>query len=143
MTKEVFESFIAAAKAEGITKYAIRCEGGNRIIYHNETTEKLIFKDEEVIHVALSRNYASEGQSYVISVITYDCIESVLLNEVPFKDTIDIVKSLGAFDTEMEAFFAQSPNKRDIKPGTAGLAERTDKDGNPIITPGSNGYVTK
>ena len=143
MTKEVFESFIAVAEAQGITNYAIRCEGGNRIIYHNDTTEKLIFKDDEVIHVGLSRNYASEGQSFVISVITYDCIDSVLLNEVPFADAIDIVKSLDAFDAEMEAFFAQAPNKRDLKPGTAGLAVRTDKDGKPIIAPGSNGYVTK
>lgn len=143
MTKEVFQSFIAVAAAQGITNYAIRCEGGNRIIYHNATTEKLIFKDDEVIHVGLSRNYASERQSFVISVITYDCIDSVLLNEVPFKDTIDIVKSLGAFDTEMDEFFSQAPNKRDIKPGTAGLATRTNKDGNVIIAPGSNGYVTK
>lgn len=143
MTKEVFQSFITSAAAQGITDYAIRCEGGNRIVYHNATTEKLIFKDEEVISVALSRNYATEGRGYVISVITYDCIDSVLLNEIPFKETIDIVKSLGAFDDEMKAFFEQSPNKRDIKPGTAGLAPRTDEDGKPIIAPGSNGYVTK
>lgn len=142
MTKEIFDEFIAKAKDAGITDYAIRCEGGNRIVYHNATTGKLIRLADEVISVTLSRNYASKGQSYVVSVITYDCIDSVLLNEVPFADTIEIVKALSGFNSEMEEFFAQSPNKRDLIPGTAGLAPVTDKDGNATIASGSNGYVT-
>ena len=48
MTKEIFDEFIAKAEAAGITDYAIRCEGGNRIVYHNATTGKLIRLADEI-----------------------------------------------------------------------------------------------
>lgn len=143
MTKETFEKFINAAKAKGITNYAIRCEGGNRIIYHNDTTGKIILLEDEIISVTLSKNYATPSQSFVISAITYDCIDDVLLNDIPFAESIEILKGLNVWNDELKKFFAQTPNKKDIVPGTAGLSEIKDKDGNTVIGKGSAGYVTK
>lgn len=143
MTKEVFESFVNLAKAKGITKYAIRCEGGNRIIYHDDFTGRIIFDTEKIISVQLTRNNAIPHQGFIISAITYDCIDSVLLNDIEFTDTISVIKALGAWNDDMKKFFEQCPIKRDIIPGTAGITSIKDKDGNPTLGKNSPGYVTK
>lgn len=143
MTKETFEKFINAAKAKGIKNYAIRCQGGNRIVYHNDTTGKIILLDDEIISVTLSKNYASPVQSFVISAITYDCIDDVLLNDIPFAESIEILKGLNVWNDELKEFFSKTPNKKDIVPGTAGIDIIRDKDGKEVIGKGSSGYVTK
>jgi hypothetical protein len=142
MTKEVFQSFIDTAKANGVTEYTIRAENANRIVPHNDDSGRIVLGDDHITCIELSRNYQVEGTRYIITVITYDTIDSVILQDIDVATSIKIMTALGMFDADMEKFFKQAPVRRDLKPGTAGLAVRTDSDGNPVVATGSVGYVT-
>ena len=154
MTKDVFDKTLVAAKANGINSYAIRCENGNRIMRHNPITDEqrkngetqtgFIKEDtDSLISVELSGNYAVEGTIFNITSVTFDTIDSIIIQDVDYSTSMAIAKSLGIWDDDMKTFFEHVPVRRDLKPGTAGLAIRTDTDGKPVLAKGSVGYVTQ
>lgn len=151
MTKSEFDKIIAAGKAAGLEKYVVRCEGGNRVIYHKSESSLIYPKDTYLICFELSRNYASKNGQFNIIMVPYDDIDTVKFVDVPFVEGLAIMNDLGCKDDQLLEFVKTIPRRQEIYPGTGGIAPITEKrvasDGTvtetPIINGSVPGYITK
>lgn len=143
LSKADYDKFISSINKVGIKKYNIRCEGGNRIIYHNEETSFIIPFDEYVICLESTKNYATSNGRFNLIMIPYDNIDDIKVDDLPFDISIDLSKELGIYE-KVKEFMKNVPARQGIVPGTAGLDSVKDKTGTiPTISPGYSGYVTK
>lgn len=143
MTKAQFDKFVQDCKDSGIDKFAVRFEGGNRSAVHGYDSTRIIGREEDIVIIEPTHNYATPNGQFNITVCTYEMIDNVRVLDATFKQTIDMLTNLGVYDDDMEAMIKSSVIRQPLIPGTAGLAPIKDSDGNDVIPPGSVGYVTK
>lgn len=143
MDKAHLESIIQAFKDAGIDKFAIRFEGGNRTVVHGYDSTRIILRENDIILIEPTHNYATPTGQFNITSCTYEMIDNVRALDVPFKESIEIFKNLGIYDDELEAMVKSSAKRMAIVPGTAGLDAIKDSDGKDVIPPGSVGYITQ
>lgn len=143
MTKAQFDKFVQDCKDAGIDKFAVRFEGGNRTAVHGYDSTRIIGRADDIIIIEPTHNYTTPNGQFNITTCTYEMIDNLRALDVPYKESIDLLKNLGVWDEDMEDMFKHSVKRQPIIPGTAGLAPIKDSDGNDVIPPGSVGYVTK
>lgn len=148
MTKEVFDKFLSALKASNINQYVIRCEGANRVMYHGTDSSIIVPKDDYVVCIHTTDNYATSDGVFNIEVVPYENIDDIKTIDVTFKDSIDLIKALDSYTKDVENFVKHIPRRVGIVPGTAALdsIKKIDPDTGkeiPTLAPGSSGYVTQ
>jgi hypothetical protein len=143
MEKAQLEQFIQTCKDAGIEKWTLRFEGGNRSVTSGNDSTKIIPRDNDVVIIEPTHNYATPNGQFNITICTYEMIDNVKVMDVPFKESIDIFKGLGIYDDELEKLVKTSVKRQPIIPGTAGLSTIKDSEGNDVIPPGSSGYITQ
>lgn len=141
MDKNSFEKFTNTLKQLNIEEYCFRADGGNRIYYNAKGMGVIFPWGDQLLCIQVSRNYGIEGNGYDIGSVEYDDIDSVRIIDQSFKDTIKFGEAAGVDMDKLKEFLKSDPVRQDIKPGTAGIDQRKDKDGNPVITPGRSGYL--
>lgn len=148
LSKQNFDSFLSALNSVNIKEYSIRCEGGNRILYHNGTTSVIVPKDDHIICIEVTKNYGSPDGAFNVLMVPYDNIDDIKVNDTTFVGALSVMEALGAKTDEVMAFMKQSPTRMPIIPGTAGLKPVTIKDEETgkevsVLGSGSRGYVTE
>ena len=139
MTKETYDSFISALQSVDVKEYVIRCEGGNRMVYHNGKTSFVFAKDDHIEAIEITQNYAVDGGQFDVICVPYENIDTVKAVAITFEQGIKLMEALG--NSGLDEFFSKTPIRQDIKPGTANLAAMKDGKGNNILPPGTSGYV--
>ena len=143
MTKEQYAQFVSDCESAGITQWSVRFEGGNRSAVHGYQGCRIIPRDEDIIIIESTNNYATSNGQFNITSCNYDVIDNVRTLDATFQQTIDLLTTMGIYDDDMRDFIKTSVKRQPIIPGTAGLSTIKDADGNDVIPPGSVGYVTK
>jgi hypothetical protein len=143
MTKAHLEQFLQTCKEAGIEKWTLRFEGGNRSVTHGNDSTRIILRDDDLIIIEPTHNYATPNGQFNITTCTYEMIDNVRVLDVPFAESIDIFKGLGIYDEELEDMVKHSVKRQPIIPGTGGFATIKDSEGNDVIPPGSSGYITE
>ena len=143
MLKTQFDKFVSTLESAGITNYNIRCEGGNRIFYHNGTSGLIYRFNDYVICIDLCRNILHTNGQYDIALVPYENIDDIKSTDIPLVEAINIMDSLGCKDEEFLKFVRTTPRLSNTIPGTAGLAPEKDKNGNDVISGPVAGYSTK
>lgn len=148
LAKSNFDNFLSAINSAGIKEYCIRCEGGNRILYHNGTSSVIVPKDDHIVCIEVTKNYGSPNGVFNIIMVPYDNIDDIKTTDNTFADSLKIMEALGAKNADVEVFMKQAPTRMPIVPGTAGLKSITEKDKEtgeekPVLGVGSRGYVTE
>lgn len=141
MDSSAFKKFITDLHAVGLKNYLFRCEGGNRICYHNEVNSFVIPEADVVYVVEVTKNPAANGQFNVLSV-PYEDIDTIKSVDIGFNETIDLCKKIGIWNTDLEEMFKRIPYRSDIQVGTAGLSVKRDEKGVAVIPDGKSGIVT-
>lgn len=142
MDKSSIESFVTELKNKGITKFLVRCEGGNRILYNNDNS-LIRLKDDALYCVERSKNYAAGDGIIDIIKVAYEDINDIKSVDLSYTDSIELCKSLGLWDADMEEMFTSIGHRSDLQIGTAGLDTKKDKDGKVILPSGVAGILTK
>lgn len=148
MTKSNFDNFLSAIKSANIKGYCIRCEGGNRILYHNGTSSVIVEKSDHIVCIEVTKNYGSTDGAFNIIMVPYENIDDIKVLDTTFADSLIIMEALGAKNDDVIAFMKQSPTRMPVVPGTAGLEPIIKKDERtgkmvPVMGTGSRGYVTE
>jgi len=141
LSKQNYDNFVSALNSANIKEYCIRCEGGNRLLYHNGTSSVIVPKDDHIVCIERTKNYGSSDGIFNVIMVPYDNIDDIKINDITFVNGITVMESLGCRNDEVNAFLKQAPMKRDIIPGTAGL-DSIKVDNKPAVGSGSTGYVT-
>lgn len=143
MEKAHLEEFLQTCKDAGIEKWTLRFEGGNRSVTHGNDSTRIILRENDLVIIEPTHNYATPNGQFNICICTYEMIDNVKVMDVPFQESIDIFKGLGIYDDELEDMVKHSVKRQPIIPGTAGLSTIKDSEGNDVIPPGSSGYITQ
>lgn len=143
MEKAHLEEFLNVCKDAGIEKWTLRFEGGNRSVTHGNDSTRIYLRDNDLIIIEPTHNYATPNGQFNITCNTYEMIDNVRVMDVPYAESIEIFKGLGIWDEELEQMVKASVKRMPIIPGTAGLSPIKDSEGNDVIPPGSSGYITK
>lgn len=143
MTKSGLEDFIAQCKAVGIEKIAVRFEDGSRSVVIGNESCRVILRDDDVIFIEPTHNYATPTGQFNVTSCPYDEINDVRALDATVQQTIDLLTALGLYDEDSEELIKHTAKRQTLIPGTAGLDTIKDSDGNDVIPPGSVGYVTQ
>lgn len=143
MEKAQVQSFLENCKAAGIEQWSLRFEGGNRSVVSGYDETKIVLRDNDLILIEPSRNYATETGQLNITSTSYEMIDNLRVLDVPFDKAIKLLDNLGIYDDEMKEFMRTIKIRTVVRPGTAGLAPITDADGNDVIPPGRSVYITE
>ena len=143
MTKAHLEQFLQTCKEAGIEKWTLRFEGGNRSVTHGNDSTRIILRDDDLIIIEPTHNYATPNGQFNITTCTYEMIDNVRVLDVPFAESIKIFEGLGIYDDDLEDMVKHSVKRQPIIPGTGGFTTIKDSEGNDVIPPGSSGYITE
>ena len=143
MDKSHVEAVLQAFKDAGIEKWTLRFEGGNRSVTHGYDSTRIVLRDDDLIIIEPTHNYATPDGQFNITSCSYDMIDNIRALDVPFEESIKIFENLGIYDDDIKEMVKESVRRQPIIPGTAGLSPIKDSSGNDVIPLGSVGYVTE
>ena len=77
MEKAQVQSFLENCKAAGIEQWSLRFEGGNRSVVNGYDETKIVLRDNDLILIEPSRNYATETGQLNITSTSYEMIDNL------------------------------------------------------------------
>ena len=146
MEKANLESFLQACESANITKWTLRFEGGNRSATHGNDDTRIILRDDDLIIIEPTHNYATPNGQFNITTLSYEMIDNVRAMDLTYQQTIDLLNNLSIYDEDMQDMIKHSSKRMSFVVGdksNAGLAVLKDSEGNDVIPPGSSGYITQ
>lgn len=143
MEKETFIKYHNAFKEAGITEIVIRCEGGNRNVFQNDSSTFFV-KDDCVEAIQRTRNYAKDNGTFDVMCIPYENIDTIKAVSITYEQGLKLMEILGnKNEKNLQTLLDNTHIRRDIKPGTANIDGMKDEEGNYILPSGSVGMVVK
>ena len=147
MEKAHLEQFLQNCKDAGIEKWTLRFEGGNRSVTNGNDSTRIILRDNDLLIIEPTHNYATPNGQFNITTCAYEMIDNVRVMDLTFQQTIDLMNNLGIYDDDMKDMLKGSVKRTtfafNADGSNAGLSSLKDADGNDVIPPGSSGYLTK
>lgn len=143
MDHESMKKFMDAVDKTTKSKHtAVRMNGGNRVVHNNTDSGRIILLDGEIIALEPAINRNGPGP-FTITAFDYDGVDCIFAQDLSVEESFNLLKELGVEVTEdIKNYISNRGSVSKLIPGTAGLAEIKDENGNVTIGVHSPGYVT-
>lgn len=146
MEKSLIQSAVNKFTGAGITAWGLYVRGGNYELRHNGKDEFNFLTNDYVLNIKnldASMNYSRKGQ-FEINMVPYENIDHIYPIEVSYVEALDLLKSLGISDPELNKFLANPGLRHTLNVNSRAFSEGDilDKDKKPVTElSGKSAYI--
>ena len=121
MDKSAIEKFVNNLKSAGREDFALRVEGGNKTIYHNENA-KLSLLGDYVVSICTRNNHGAGPKAcFNVEAIPYENVDNAKSFDMTAKELLDYLSAEGiTLDDDLKEFVSSHGGRVSIRQRTEG-----------------------